>query len=98
LRIGAEVIVTFDADGQHDPNDIRRLLQPIKVGEAEVVIGSRMLDPRGIGEEEAKGLWDREVKELLAESRLRLTETIPFVFGLNCLYVVEKDSMSNNRQ
>ena len=53
---------------------------------------------RGIGEEEAKGLWDREVKELLAESRLHLTETIPFVFGLNCLYVVEKDSMSNNRQ
>jgi glycosyltransferase involved in cell wall biosynthesis len=98
LRIGAEVIVTFDADGQHDPNDSRRLLQPIEVGEAEVVIGSRMLDPRGIGEEEAKGLWDREVKELLAESRLRLTETIPFVFGLNCLYVVEKDSMSNNRQ
>jgi glycosyltransferase involved in cell wall biosynthesis len=48
LRLGAEVIVTFDADGQHDPNDIRRLLEPIDVGEAEVVIGSRMLDPRGM--------------------------------------------------
>jgi SAM-dependent methyltransferase len=45
---------------------------------------------RGIGEEEAKGLWEKEVKALLAKSRLRLTETIPFVFGLNCLYVVEK--------
>jgi UDP-N-acetylglucosamine---dolichyl-phosphate N-acetylglucosaminyltransferase len=48
VRLGAEVIVTFDADGQHDPNDIRRLLHPIDVGEAEVVIGSRMLDPRGM--------------------------------------------------
>jgi glycosyltransferase involved in cell wall biosynthesis len=48
LRLGAEVIVTFDADGQHDPNDIMRLLEPIEVGEAEVVIGSRMLDPRGM--------------------------------------------------
>jgi ubiquinone/menaquinone biosynthesis C-methylase UbiE len=46
---------------------------------------------RGIGEEETKGLWDKEVKELLAESRLRLSETIPFVFGLNRLYVAEKD-------
>jgi ubiquinone/menaquinone biosynthesis C-methylase UbiE len=53
---------------------------------------------RGIGEEEAKGLWEKEVKELLVKSRLRLTETIPFVFGLNCLYVVEKDRMGDNRQ
>lgn len=48
LRLGAEVIVTFDADGQHDPNDIVRLLEPIEMGEAEVVIGSRMLDPMGM--------------------------------------------------
>src|SRR4051812_1491244 len=26
LRLGAEVIVTFDADGQHDPHDVVRLL------------------------------------------------------------------------
>jgi SAM-dependent methyltransferase len=45
---------------------------------------------RGIGEEEAKGLWENEVRELLAKTRLRLTATIPFVFGLNRLYVVEK--------
>jgi SAM-dependent methyltransferase len=53
---------------------------------------------RGMGDEEAKGLWDKEVKELLVESRFRLTETIPFVFGLNCLYVVEKDCTGANRQ
>jgi UDP-N-acetylglucosamine---dolichyl-phosphate N-acetylglucosaminyltransferase len=48
LRLGAEVIVTFDADGQHDPNDIMKLLEPIELEEAEVVIGSRMLDPQGM--------------------------------------------------
>jgi ubiquinone/menaquinone biosynthesis C-methylase UbiE len=52
---------------------------------------------RGIGEEETKGLWDKEVKELLAESRLRLAETIPFVFGLNRLYIADKDRASDNR-
>ena len=52
---------------------------------------------RGIGEEETKGLWDKEVKELLAESRLRLAETIPFVFGLNRLYIADKYRASDNR-
>jgi ubiquinone/menaquinone biosynthesis C-methylase UbiE len=52
---------------------------------------------RGIGHEEAKGLWDKEVKELLAESRLRLAETIPFVFGLNRLYIAEKDRTGDHR-
>jgi SAM-dependent methyltransferase len=62
----------------------------------------RRYDPdqleRGMTEEEAKGLWDREVQELLAESRLLLTETVPFVFGLNRLYIAEKDGMGDNRQ
>jgi ubiquinone/menaquinone biosynthesis C-methylase UbiE len=53
---------------------------------------------RGIGEEEAKGLWEKEVRELLAKSRLRLTATVPFVFGLNRLYVVEKDGAGGSRE
>jgi glycosyltransferase involved in cell wall biosynthesis len=61
LRLGAEVIVTFDADGQHDPNDIRRLLEPIEVGEAEVVIGSRMLDPRGMPYRRRLANWTANV-------------------------------------
>jgi len=48
LSLGAEVIVTFDADGQHDPDDIVRLIEPIATGEADVVIGSRMLKPSGM--------------------------------------------------
>jgi UDP-N-acetylglucosamine---dolichyl-phosphate N-acetylglucosaminyltransferase len=48
LRLGAEAIVTFDADGQHNPDDIARVLEPIVTGEADVVIGSRMLEPIGM--------------------------------------------------
>jgi UDP-N-acetylglucosamine---dolichyl-phosphate N-acetylglucosaminyltransferase len=48
LRLRAEAIVTFDADGQHNPDDITRLLEPIAKGEADVVIGSRMLEPIGM--------------------------------------------------
>ncbi|MDP3784663.1 MAG: glycosyltransferase family 2 protein, partial [bacterium] len=37
------VIITLDADGQHDGADIPRLIEPIIKGEAEVVIGSRFV-------------------------------------------------------
>jgi len=43
LRYGAEVIVHFDADGQHAVEDIDALVQPIVQGEADVVLGSRFL-------------------------------------------------------
>jgi len=43
LLQGAAQIVTFDADGQHDPGDIDRLLAPIVRGEADFVLGSRFL-------------------------------------------------------
>lgn len=44
LERGAAAIVHFDADGQHDPALIERLLQPIRDGRADVVLGSRFLD------------------------------------------------------
>jgi glycosyltransferase involved in cell wall biosynthesis len=43
LLQGAEVIVTFDADGQHDPADIAALVEPIWRGECDVTLGSRFL-------------------------------------------------------
>jgi glycosyltransferase involved in cell wall biosynthesis len=43
LTHGADVIVTFDADGQHDPDEIVRLTAPILTGRADVALGSRFL-------------------------------------------------------
>ena len=36
-----EIIVTLDADGQHNPEDIPKLIQPIIDGEADLVMGVR---------------------------------------------------------
>ncbi|HMO35489.1 MAG TPA: glycosyltransferase family 2 protein [Gemmatales bacterium] len=43
LRQGADYIVTFDADGQHDPAEIEKLLEPLRTGRADVALGSRFL-------------------------------------------------------
>jgi hypothetical protein len=43
LGTGASVVVTMDADGQHQADDLSRLVQPILEGEADVVHGSRVL-------------------------------------------------------
>lgn len=48
LRRGAEVIVTFDGDGQHVAQDVPRLIEPILAQTADVVIGSRTLDRAGM--------------------------------------------------
>ena len=37
----ADIVVTFDGDGQHDPKDIEKLIQPILQKKADIVIGSR---------------------------------------------------------
>jgi glycosyltransferase involved in cell wall biosynthesis len=46
LRMGADVIVHVDADGQHDASFIAALVAPIKEGRADVVFGSRFLGLR----------------------------------------------------
>ena len=43
-EVNADVLVTFDADGQHRIEDISTILEPIKKNIADVVIGSRFLN------------------------------------------------------
>ena len=45
-ELKTEVLVTFDADGQHRIEDIPIVTEPIKNNEAELVIGSRFLDTK----------------------------------------------------
>ena len=45
-ELKTEVLVTFDADGQHRIEDIPTVTEPIKNNEAELVIGSRFLDTK----------------------------------------------------
>ncbi len=43
LAKGAEILVTFDADNQHDANDLPAVIAPVLAGTAEVALGSRFL-------------------------------------------------------
>ena len=38
-----DISVQIDADGQHDPRELQKLLMPLIAGEADVVVGSRFL-------------------------------------------------------
>lgn len=49
-ELGADVLVTLDADGQHDPSEIPNVLKPIADGRADVVVGSRFVEEQGSGE------------------------------------------------
>ena len=42
-EIGTDILVTFDADGQHKVEDVKKVIEPIKNGDADLVIGSRFL-------------------------------------------------------
>ncbi len=42
-RLGVDVVVTLDADGQHDPAQMERLVEPIVRDEADFVVGSRRM-------------------------------------------------------
>lgn len=43
VRRGAELIVTFDSDGQHAAEDVEALVEPLRAGRADVVLGSRFI-------------------------------------------------------
>jgi len=42
-RLGADILVILDGDGQHNPNDIPELVKPLLEDKADVVVGSRFL-------------------------------------------------------
>jgi len=50
-RANADIMVTLDGDGQHNPNEIPVLAEPVLEGKADIVIGSRFL-----GDAEKKGM------------------------------------------
>jgi glycosyltransferase involved in cell wall biosynthesis len=45
-RRDVDRLVLLDGDGQHDPDDIPHLLEPLDLDQGDIVIGSRFLDIR----------------------------------------------------
>lgn len=92
--LGADIVVTMDSDGQHNPIDIPMLVAPIIEGKAEMVNGSRYLNDqskntpiyRRVGQtlQETTGQIDSSVKITDPQSGLRAFSTsIRNVFQFN---------------
>jgi glycosyltransferase involved in cell wall biosynthesis len=45
--LNTDILVTLDGDGQHNPDEIPRLIEPIANGVVDVVVGSRFVDAHG---------------------------------------------------
>jgi glycosyltransferase involved in cell wall biosynthesis len=56
-KLKCDLAVTLDGDGQHNPNDIHRLIEPIISQKADVVIGTRMLNAKGMPFVKILGNW-----------------------------------------
>ncbi len=75
LTNNADVILTIDGDGQHNPDEIPRLLDPILQGQADVVIGSRFLSANNMPKYRRFGisvinyLWNLGSKTKLSDSQ-----------------------------
>jgi len=57
-RNGAEMVLTIDGDGQHDPEDLRELVLVLAAGQTDVVNGSRFLKKQWVP-------WSRRVANFL---------------------------------
>jgi len=44
----ADIMVTFDGDGQHDPSDIEKIIWPVFQKKADLVIGSRFKKSKNV--------------------------------------------------
>lgn len=44
FKNGYDVAVQVDADGQHNPADLERIIAPVIKGEADMVLGSRYIE------------------------------------------------------
>jgi len=49
-ELNADALVTIDADGQHNPDEIPNVVEPIAQGTADLVIGSRFIETQGTKE------------------------------------------------
>jgi glycosyltransferase involved in cell wall biosynthesis len=58
-RRGYGLVAQLDADGQHEPADLKALLAPLEEGSADLVVGSRWLQPETYSTSAARRLGSR---------------------------------------
>jgi glycosyltransferase involved in cell wall biosynthesis len=73
---GYELAVRLDGDGQHDPGELRGLVAPVVVGEADLAVGSRFVAGGGYRSSAARRVGIRILARVVSLiARQRLTDT-----------------------
>ena len=76
LEHGFDVAVRVDGDGQHDPKQLARLLEPLLAGEADLVVGSRFSAETGYRSTAARRIGIRLLAWIVSLLvRQRVTDT-----------------------
>ncbi len=98
---GIEVVVTLDADGQHDPDDIPRFLEAYERTGIPVLIGNRMGAPRGMPRIRRwtnrimSGFLSRAMRQYVPDSqcgfRLYRCDVLPFIEPRARRYAAESE-------
>jgi glycosyltransferase involved in cell wall biosynthesis len=70
---GADLFVSIDADGQFDPADIPRLIEPVLAGRADFVTASRFIDPALTPKMPPVKLWGNRMMSRLISGLARQT-------------------------
>jgi glycosyltransferase involved in cell wall biosynthesis len=83
IERGADLIVSIDADGQFDPADIPRLVEPVVAGRADFASASRFLDPSLAPEMPAIKRWGNRMMSRLI-SRLAGQRFHDVSCGMRC--------------
>jgi len=71
---GVDVAVTLDADGQHDPSEIPKLLKRLSLGDVDIVIGSRFLEGGGSEVPEGRKAGIKVLSGLVSNGEVRVTD------------------------
>lgn len=92
LRAGAELLVTFDADGQHRVEDGLRLAELVHAGRADIACGSRFLGVEAHGMSRSRRLVLRA-----ATIFTRLTTGVPVTDAHNGLRAMSRTAARSLR-
>lgn len=76
-NLSFDILVTLDADLQHDPADIPKLVEPIIARDADLVIGVRPMDPKVMPRDRIAGnkLFDAMSNQHNSDERLHDTQS-----------------------
>lgn len=74
IAAGVDVIVQMDADGQHLPEEIETILEPILTGTADLCLGSRFLSATGYAMSPIRALGREVFKAIARPMGLAVTD------------------------